>query len=120
MGLAKAVEYALNIGLDRIWQRISYLANCLRQELQKIDGVIIQDLGNNLCGIVTFTVNGIDSQLVKDYLWQNQINVSVGRAESTLLYMNKYNLNNVIRASVHYYNTEEEIIRFKDVLHHLR
>jgi len=33
----------------------------------------------------------------------------VGKAVSTLLYMNKHHLVDIARASVHYYNTEEEI-----------
>jgi cysteine desulfurase/selenocysteine lyase len=63
-----------------------------------------------LCGIVTFSVKGSDSSsAVKNKLAEKHINVSVGKAISTLIYMDKNHLNNIVRASVHYYNTEEEI-----------
>ena len=109
LGLGKAVEYALNIGVDRIWQRVQYLANLLRRQLAGIDGVTVHDFGDQQCGIVTFSVKGMDSSLVKSALAENNINVSVGKAISTLIYMNKNRLASNVRASVHYYNTEEEI-----------
>ncbi|MDB5031110.1 aminotransferase class V-fold PLP-dependent enzyme [Mucilaginibacter sp.] len=110
LGLGKAVEYALDIGVDRIWQRIQLLAGFMRQELRKIDGITVHDFGAEQCGIVTFSVAGIDSAAVKSKLAEKQINVSVGLAKSTLIYMNKNHLASIVRASVHYYNTEEEIL----------
>ncbi|WP_295716147.1 aminotransferase class V-fold PLP-dependent enzyme [Mucilaginibacter sp.] len=109
LGLGKAVEYALNIGVDRIWQRVQYLANLMRQQLAAIDGITVHDFGEQQCGIVTFSVNGMDSPSVKNKLAQNHINVSVGKAISTLIYMDKNHLTSNVRASVHYYNTEAEI-----------
>jgi len=109
LGLGKAVEYALNIGVDRIWQRIKHLADLMRQSISRINGITVHDMGDQQCGIVTFSVAGIDSTLVKTKLAEKQINVSVGQAKSTLFYMNKNHLSSIVRASVHYYNTEGEI-----------
>jgi len=109
LGLGKAVEYALHIGVDRIWQRIQYLGTLLRNQLQNIDGITVHDIGDQKCGIVTFSVNAIESATIKNLLAEKQINVSVGKAISTLLYMNKNHLSSIVRASVHYYNTEQEI-----------
>lgn len=109
LGLGKAVEYALNIGVDRIWLRVQLLATALRNKLNGINGITVHDFGAEQCGIVTFTVKGVDAVQVKKYLAEKHINVSVGKAISTLYFMNKNNLTNVLRASVHYYNTDEEI-----------
>ncbi|MEP6610713.1 MAG: aminotransferase class V-fold PLP-dependent enzyme [Mucilaginibacter sp.] len=109
LGLGKAAEYALNIGVDRIWRRVQLLATTLRSKLAGIDGITIHDFGAEQCGIVTFTVNGFDAVQVKHHLAEKYINVSVGKAISTFYFMDKNNLMNVVRASVHYYNTEEEI-----------
>ncbi|MDB5086447.1 MAG: aminotransferase class V-fold PLP-dependent enzyme [Mucilaginibacter sp.] len=116
LGLGKAIEYALNIGVERIWQRVQYLAGLMRRQLEDIDGITVYDSGDLQCGIVTFSVNGMDSVLVKNELAANQINVSVGKAISTLIYMNKNQLSSIVRASVHYYNTEEEIREMCNVL----
>ena len=116
LGLAKAADYALNIGLDRIWQRIQQLATLLRGRLQEMEGITVHDNGEQLCGIITFSVAGLESQEVKRRLAENHINVSVGLAKSTLLLMNRNGLKSVVRASVHYYNTEGEIDKFCAIL----
>lgn len=119
LGLGKAVEYALTIGVDRIWQRVQYLANALRVQVRSIEGITVHDFGDEQCGIVTFTISGVDSAVVKTKLAEKQINVSVGQAKSTLFFMNKHYLSSVVRASVHYYNTEDEIGVLCDALRYL-
>ncbi|AMR31688.1 aminotransferase V [Mucilaginibacter sp. PAMC 26640] len=116
LGLGKAVEYALNIGVDSIWQRVQYLADLLRNQLNSIDGVTVHDFGAEKCGIVTFSVAGIDSMEVKSKLFEKGINVSLAKAISTLIYMNKNHLASIVRASVHYYNTDEEIDTMCEVI----
>ena len=109
LGLGKAIEYALNIDMGRIWQQIQFLAGLMRRQLTNIEGITVHDQGDQQCGIVTFSVSGIGSSHVKTWLAEKKIHVSVGLAKSTLIYMNRNSLSTVVRASVHYYNTEEEI-----------
>jgi selenocysteine lyase/cysteine desulfurase len=109
LGLGKAIEYALNIGLGRIWERIQYLSALLRAQLAQIDGVTVHDFGDRQCGIVTFSVEGFEASAIKSRLANDLINVTVGKAVSTLIYMEKNKLESIVRASIHYYNTEEEI-----------
>jgi cysteine desulfurase/selenocysteine lyase len=110
IGLGKAIEYALNIGIDRIWQRVQYLADFTRNELVKNADVTVHDLGDYKCGIITFSVRNIESTAIKAKLAEMAINVSVSSQKATLLYMKKNKLESVVRASVHYYNTDQEII----------
>jgi cysteine desulfurase/selenocysteine lyase len=116
MGLGKAIEYALDIGVGRIWQRIQFLAAEMRRQLGEIDGITVHDTGEQKCGIVTFSVRGVGSSHVKSGLAEKKIHVSVGLAKSTLIYMNRNSLSTVVRASIHYYNTEEEINRMSEAL----
>jgi cysteine desulfurase/selenocysteine lyase len=109
LGLGVAVEYALGVGMDRIADRIQMLAAMLRRHLATIDGVTVHDRGDRLSGIVTFSVDDLGSEVVKERLAEKKINVTIGKAVSTLVYMNRRHLDSVVRASVHYYNTEEEI-----------
>ena len=109
LGLGAAVSYALDLGLDRIEHRIAHLSGMLRNKLNALDNVTVHDQGEKLSGIVTFSVKDVDVVAVKNALAERKINVSIGRTAATLLYMNKHHLTAVVRASVHYYNTEEEI-----------
>lgn len=112
IGLGAAIDYALSWGIDPIWKRILDLSRLLRLKLSRIPRVNLRDLGDMKCGIVTFTVDGVDSNQVKKLLFEKGINVSVSNAEYARLDMQKRNLLNLVRASVHYYNTEEEVERF--------
>ncbi|MBL7774518.1 MAG: aminotransferase class V-fold PLP-dependent enzyme, partial [Saprospiraceae bacterium] len=53
LGSKVAVEYALDIGLDRIESRVRHLAEKTRHLLADLPGVQVLDRGADLCGIVT-------------------------------------------------------------------
>lgn len=116
IGLGVAVDYALAWGLDEIWVRVSSLASSLRSRLQQIPRLQVHDLGLGKCGIVTFTIDGCSSQEIRQTLTAQKINVSVSTVYSTRLDMDQRGLADVVRASVHYYNTEDEIERFCDAI----
>lgn len=110
IGLGVAVDYALKWGLDAIRDRVAGLADELRARLKEIRGVVIRDLGLTRCGIVSFSVNEHDPAHVQRGLAERNINVSVSPAEYTRLDMEQRGLQaGLVRASVHYYNTTEEI-----------
>ena len=119
LGLGKAIEYALGIGLGRIWQRIQFLAKEMRCRLDDIEGIQMHDRGDLKCGIVTFSVGKMEASQVKAELAAKKINVSVGPANLTLIYMKKNHLRTMVRASVHYYNTVEEINQMAEALNSL-
>lgn len=109
IGLGVAIDYTLEIGIDAISERIMALAAELRARLAAVDRVTLRDLGPEPGAIVTFTVDGIDPVAVREALAARRINVSVSNRGSTRLDMERRGLDAVVRASVHYYNTEEEI-----------
>ncbi|HEY2404205.1 MAG TPA: aminotransferase class V-fold PLP-dependent enzyme, partial [Steroidobacteraceae bacterium] len=109
IGLGVAVRYALQWGIGAIEQRIQTLADELRGRLQSVTGIQLHDKGVDRCGIVTFTVEGQSPAAVKAQLREQRINVSVSEAASTLFDMKARGLPALIRASLHYYNTTDEI-----------
>jgi selenocysteine lyase/cysteine desulfurase len=111
VGLAVAIDYALGWGLAPIWERITYLAGRLRARLRELPGVAVHDLGAIQCGIVSFTVAGKPAAVVRDTLRPQNINVSITTLPFTRLDMEARGLEELVRASVHYYNTEDEIER---------
>ena len=116
IGLGVAIDYALAWGVDVTWARILHLAEGLRARLSEMPGVTVYDLGSERCGIVTFTIDGHDPEDIKSKLSEQSVNVSVSLPEDTLLDTNERALDKIVRASVHYYNSEEEVERFCDLL----
>ncbi|MDQ3153305.1 MAG: aminotransferase class V-fold PLP-dependent enzyme [Actinomycetota bacterium] len=116
IGLGVAVDYALSWGLDAIEARVTALADGLRRRLQDVDGVHVHDQGRRRCGIVTFTVDGVPAQDVHRRLSERGVNTSVSRAGSARLDLPHRGLSELVRASVHYYNTEDELDRLIDAL----
>jgi selenocysteine lyase/cysteine desulfurase len=118
IGLGVAVDYALSLGPDRIWERIQTLASLLREKLSELPGVTVRDLGEHQCGIVSFTVEGHQPQRIVECLAEQGININASPPQYTLLDMRARHLDaGVVRASVHYYNTDEEIDRLIAALH---
>jgi cysteine desulfurase / selenocysteine lyase len=115
-GLATAIDYALGWGLDSIWQRVAALGESLRVMLGDIDGVTVRDLGAVRCGIVTFTVEGVEANELKNRLSRERINVTASPRSSTLLDSRARALPDLVRASVHYYNTDEELERLVETV----
>lgn len=112
IGLKTAIEYANSWGMENIWQRIVALSTSLRAKLSSIPKVTVRDLGKQKCGIVTFTIEGKEAGAISQELRQKKINTSVSLAEYARLDLEERGLNSLVRASVHFYNTEEEIDRF--------
>lgn len=116
MGLIKAVEYANQVGIENIWQRIQKISTIFRQTLSEVKGIRVTDMGTQKSGIVTFVHDQFDPDTIKKRLFAGGINVSVSGASTTYLDMKRRNLSAVVRASLNYYNTEEEIDKFIAVL----
>ncbi|HET6652219.1 MAG TPA: aminotransferase class V-fold PLP-dependent enzyme [Nocardioides sp.] len=109
IGLGVAVDYALAWGLESIEGRVTGLAERLRGRLADLDGVHVQDQGRQRCGIVTFTVDGVPSEEVQRRLADSGVNVSVSVADYARLDLPQRGLSDVVRASVHYYNVDDEL-----------
>jgi selenocysteine lyase/cysteine desulfurase len=112
LGLGAAVDYALALGVDAIAARVIGLATGLRDRLGAVPGLTLHDRGHDLCGIVTFTIDGIDPYELAARLRTESINISVSTIDFARFDFEARGLEEVCRASVHYYNTDEELDRF--------
>jgi cysteine desulfurase/selenocysteine lyase len=122
-GLGVAVRYALELGLSPIQARVKALAHRLREGLAGVRGVLVQDHGWRdgaaQCGIVTFTHERVGVADLVARMAAQSIVVRLNERSATLLDMEARGLEAVVRASVHYYNTEDELDRFVQALKRL-
>ena len=110
--LGVAIDYALSFGLEAIQSRIYYLAEQLRNNLLSLEGVELTDDGLEKCGLVTFTAAQLPPSTIKQRLKEHRINVSISKGSGSLVSFQHRGLTEVVRASVHYYNTDQEIDYF--------
>lgn len=106
LGLGAAVDTALGWGLAPIRARIDGLARLLRRRLAE-QGATVADRGAVLSGIVTFST-AEDPAAMAARLQAMEMNVSV----SAPGWSRFDGAPPRVRASLHYYNTEDEIERF--------
>ncbi len=116
IALGVAADYALGWGLDAIEGRVCALARALRARLGELPGVVVHDLGQRRCGIVSFSAQRREAGEIERALGARAINVSTSSVASTRLDMEARGLADLVRASVHYYNSEDEVTRFADEL----
>jgi selenocysteine lyase/cysteine desulfurase len=120
IGLGVAVDYALDLGLDAIQERVGRLAADLRERLRAIPGVTVHDRGPRQSGIVTFSVREREAADVAAALAAERINVSLSGPEGAPYDFERRRIPVLVRASVHYYNTDEELEALCRVVERLR
>lgn len=107
LGLGTAARYALDLGLDAIAARVQGLAARLREALGDVPGVTVHDRGTHKSGIVTF---GHATRTAAEIVTGLAGRGVVARvSEQTFRYDAGARPPARVRASVHYYNTEDEI-----------
>lgn len=115
-GLESSLRYILRIGMHKIMSINSKTSSILRNELVKIDGIDIHGINdkNLRNSIVSFSSPKIESNLLKVKLEKEGIIM----AERDLL-----NGKKIVRASPHFFNNEEEIMKtirvIKNILEHM-
>jgi cysteine desulfurase / selenocysteine lyase len=109
IGLGVACDYAIDVGIEAGSKRLRDLAAAFRSEIESLPGGQTHDLGLQKGGIVTFTVEGLDPDGIVAAWANEKINANTSGVRSTRFDMEQRGLEKMVRASVHYYNTEEEI-----------
>ena len=114
LGLVTAVEYALEVGIETIAERVTAMGSDLRTALDGLPGVSVHDQGQRRCGIVTFTIDGWAAADVSQALRGSQINTSVTAVTGGRWDLAERGLDDMVRASAHYFNTQQEVDRLVD------
>ena len=114
IGLAKASEYLMDVGLDNIHEYEIELKKYMIEKMNKLDNVKIYN-PDNISSTVSFNINDIFAQDVATYLSTKNIAVRSGNHCAKILH-NLIGTDQSIRASLYLYNTKEEIDYFVDIV----
>lgn len=109
LGLGRAAEYTLDLGLEPVQERTWALAALARARLAEIKGVTVLDRGVERSAIVTVATKGHDPAKLTDSLRAQGINTSLSTRDYAVLDFDDKGVEAAVRVSPHYYNTEEEI-----------
>ncbi len=118
VGLASAIDYLENIGMDNVEKIERELTKYALDELQKLAFVTVYGT-NNLekhGGVISFNVNGVHPHDVASILDSENVCIRSGNhcAQPLLRYMG---LDSTCRASVYIYNTKEDVDKLIDALY---
>ncbi len=112
IGLGAAVKYVSEIGIERIEKHSINLTKYMYDGINAIDNTICYGNPENIHGIVAFNIDGMNSHDVSKILDEiKNICVRSGYhcAIPAIRHIGADALGGTVRASVHYYNTKEEI-----------
>lgn len=107
--LTGAIRYAMDVGVEQIYQRNQQLGKAARLALKEVRGLELYDLAHGVMGTVPVNVRGVAAETVVAKLDQRGIIACVAYEENALLGLRKIGQPELIRISLHYYNTEAEI-----------
>lgn len=116
-GLGVAIDYADQIGIYLIAERVGMLADTTRSLLTEDPQIVLRDIGSAKCGIVSFSIEGSDPRQIDQHMAEGGFAIGASPPSSTRIDAERRCLPTVLRIAPHYYNTEDEITR---AVEHLR
>jgi len=121
VGLGAAIDYLESIGFDAIEEHENRLAALAMEGMRKMPHVTLYGPSDPArhSGIVTFNIEGCHPHDVASVLDSERICIRAGHHCAQPL-MKFLGVGSTARASLYFYNTEDEVARFLDALGHVR
>lgn len=121
VGLKAAIRYIQNIGMDNISAHEKELTAQLMDGLKKMPYIKVygsEDPAKH-CGIVTFTMDGVHPHDISSVLNEDHVCIRAGHHCAQPL-MQFIGAGSTARASLYFYNTQDEVERFLEKLSNVR
>ncbi len=116
LGLSNAMSTVNKIGIEKIENKIKKLSSFFLSEMKSFNKLVFYENSMLNIGINTFSIKGINSSSIYNYLLKNKILTSISNLQTSTPYFKKKKINSVIRVSFHYYNKFEEVKKLKKCL----
>ena len=114
IGLRRAIEYLMSIGMDKVEKHEQELKEFLISELEKIPNIVLYNK-NSKSGILAFNIDGVFAQESSIYLNHYHIYVRAGNHCAKML-KDEINIKNTVRVSMYLYNTKEDVLKLVEAL----
>jgi cysteine desulfurase/selenocysteine lyase len=107
-GLEASIVYLLRLGLENVRKKNLKLANLMREELSRIPGVVLYgpEEPEKRTSIVSFSLLNQDPKIVVERL----------EKQNMILAVREIFTQKMIRASMHFFNTESQILKVIDAI----
>ncbi len=121
VGLAEAIRYLQNVGFEAIEAQEQKLTALLMEGMSKLPYIKIYGSKDpkKHCGIVTFTIDGVHPHDISSVLNDDHVCIRAGHhcAQPLMQFIGE---GSTARASLYFYNTEEEVKIFLEKLAKVR
>lgn len=112
IGLASAIEYLMDIGMENIHQYEDELRQYCIEQMQKLDNVEIYNPHSQ--GAIAFNIKGVFSQDAASLF--NSYGIAIRAGQHCAKILDEFlKVSTTLRASFYFYNTKEEIDAFVEV-----
>ena len=105
-GLEASLRYLLRVGIENIFQRNKFLASILRQELMKMNELVLHEAASEdfRSSLVSFSFRKQNNARIQ------KLNARLQK-EGVILAEREIGTKKILRASPHFYNSEDEMVR---------
>lgn len=107
IGLKRAIEYLMDIGIDNIHNHEIELKKYMVSEIEKIPNIVMYNKNSN-SGILAFNIKDVFSQDASIYLNHYNIYVRAGNHCAKIL-KDEINIKNTVRISLYLYNNKSDV-----------
>ena len=115
-GLHAACDYALDLGIHKIWKRSQVVANKLRTAIAETPNMHLADLGTTKSSIITCYHETKSSEQIRSFLEEEKIHLTLAGDHSAPWDGEKRKLPQKLRFSPHYYNDENDMDKVIEIL----
>ncbi|PCJ49229.1 MAG: cysteine desulfurase CsdA [Gammaproteobacteria bacterium] len=115
IAFAEALNFLKKLDQDALAHHEQSLRQLLEHHLSKIQGIEIYSRAKNRCSLVTFSIKGCESMDIATLLSEQNIAVRSGQLCAMPL-VKSYHPNGVLRVSLAFYNSEQEVSQFMKAL----
>ncbi len=112
IGLGTAMDYLIRIGMSNVARHSRELTRFMYQEIHDLEKVTVYGSPENIYGIVSFNIDNINPHDLAKILDESRsicVRSGFHCAIPSMKHIGAYEVGGTVRASIHYYNTREEI-----------